>query len=169
MGPGAHEIVAPHVIRPFRPQPNARSIAQPQPSSWPLFLRHFQPLTSPDALDAIPAHMPACLLQQHRDSPVAKATVFTGQLGDRFCQCIFVGSLRRLVALRCTPLPDQPARVPFAYPMSLARVLDCRPSKSRLVGRSQWVDATADRSPTCRCFNGWIRSRASLQRKRCPV
>jgi len=56
------------------------------------------------------------------------APVLTGQLGDRFRQRLFIGSMHRLVALCGTPLTDQPARVPFAHSVLLARVLNGRPT-----------------------------------------
>jgi hypothetical protein len=45
------------------PQPYARSIVEPQPSSGLLLLRHLQPFTTPDALDSILANLPARSLQ----------------------------------------------------------------------------------------------------------
>jgi len=63
-------------------------------------------IVTPDALHPIPANMPAGFLQQCGNSPLAIATILTGQLDDRFCQRIFSGSMHRLVALRGTPLTD---------------------------------------------------------------
>ena len=90
---GAHEVVAPHAIRPFRSQPYTTSVVQPQSSSWPLFLRHFEPLATPDALHPILPNMPACFLQQRGNPAVAVASVFTGQL-DGFNAQRSMGSLR---------------------------------------------------------------------------
>src|SRR6266852_5627317 len=95
----AHEVVAPNVIRTLRPQPHARPIVQPQPTAWPLFLRHSQPLTTPDPLYPVFAHVPAITLQQRRNSPVSVATVFTGQGNDRFSQRLFVDPRDRGIAL----------------------------------------------------------------------
>jgi hypothetical protein len=52
-------------------------------------------------------------------------------LDDRFAQRIFVGLLDRSVAQRGSALIDQPARVSFAHPMLLVRVLDCGPTPLR--------------------------------------
>lgn len=57
----------------------------------------------PDALHPILANTPACFLQQRGNPAAAVASVFTGQLDDRFHQRVFIGSMHRLVALRGTP------------------------------------------------------------------
>src|ERR1035437_5763887 len=44
------------------PEPHTRPIVQPQSPSWPLFLRHFQPLPPPDPLHSIRSHVPARIL-----------------------------------------------------------------------------------------------------------
>ena len=75
----ANEIITPHMVCSFRPQPKARSIVQPQPASRPLFLRHFQPFASPDPLHSILAYMPTAIPQQSGDPPIAVAPVFAGQ------------------------------------------------------------------------------------------
>jgi hypothetical protein len=59
-----HEVVGPDMIAPFRPQPDAGSIVEPEPASRPLFLGYFEPLTAPDPLHAIAAHVPPGLVQQ---------------------------------------------------------------------------------------------------------
>jgi hypothetical protein len=97
---------------------NGRSVTEPAGE-----VREFY-----DTLHAILTNMRARFLQQRGNAPVAIATLLTGQLGDRLCQCIFVGSIRRLVALCSAPLSDQPARVPFTHPMLLACVLNCGPT-----------------------------------------
>ena len=84
VGHRAHEVIAPDVIRPLRPQPHARAVIQPEPSSWPLFLRYFQPFATPDALHSIFPHLPARCPQQRRDPPVAVTAILTGQRNDRF-------------------------------------------------------------------------------------
>ena len=53
---GTHEVVAPHVVRSLRPQSYTGTVVQPQPSSRPLFLRHFQPF--PLAKSAAPGPCP---------------------------------------------------------------------------------------------------------------
>src|SRR5271154_6017773 len=118
-----HEVVTPHMLRPLWSQPYARSIVQPQPPTGPLFLRYFQPLTTPDALHPILAYLPASTLQQRRNSSVTVAPVLTGQCYDRFRQRIFVDPRDRGIALCPSPLPQQPAGMTLAHFVFFARML----------------------------------------------
>ena len=118
-------------LRPLRSQPHARTIAQPQPSSRPLFLRHLQPFASPDALHSILAHRPPRILQQHRNAPVAVAPVLHSQGQDRLCQLIFVRAPQRLIALCPSPLPHHSARPPLTHCILLAGMLHGAPTSLR--------------------------------------
>src|SRR5918994_2181709 len=51
--PVLYEVVGPNVITMLGPQPNARSVRQPEPSSFGLLPGHLQPLASPNPLDPI--------------------------------------------------------------------------------------------------------------------
>ena len=53
------EIVRPHVIAMLGPQPDARTVRQPQPTALGLFGGNFQPLSSPDPLNALVVVDPA--------------------------------------------------------------------------------------------------------------
>jgi hypothetical protein len=64
MGLRFDEVIAPRMIAMLRPQPDARSVVKPEPASWPLFLRYFQPLTAPYPLDPITSDLPAGTGQQ---------------------------------------------------------------------------------------------------------
>ena len=59
-----HEVVGPDMTAPFRPQPDARPIVEPEPASRPLFLGYFEPLATPDPLHPIAAYIPPSLVQQ---------------------------------------------------------------------------------------------------------
>src|SRR4051812_45684245 len=56
------------MVRVFRPQPNARSIIEPEPASLRLLLRNLQPLPPPDPLDAFDVHYPPGV-SQHGCNP----------------------------------------------------------------------------------------------------
>ena len=56
------------VVPMLRPQSHTGTAVQPEPSSGPLFLRHFQTFPPPDSLHPILPHRPARALQQRRDS-----------------------------------------------------------------------------------------------------
>src|SRR5215510_11318454 len=47
------KVVGPDVIAVLRPQPDARSVGQPEPAALGLFIGDLQPLASPDAFDPL--------------------------------------------------------------------------------------------------------------------
>ena len=55
-------------------------------SAW----RDFQPLTLPDAFNTLMVHMPARLVEQCGDRPIAVAAILTSQLDDVLCQPLFI-------------------------------------------------------------------------------
>ena len=71
MGAIPHEVVGPDMVRPLRSQPDAGSIAEPEPAPLRLPPRHLEPLAPPDALDPLLVHGPARLPQKGRDPAVA--------------------------------------------------------------------------------------------------
>jgi hypothetical protein len=62
VGLGLNKVVGPDMIAPFRPEPDAGSVIEPEPASWPLFLGDFEPLSAPDPLYAIAANVPPGLV-----------------------------------------------------------------------------------------------------------
>ena len=48
----------------LRPQPNARSVGQPEPAALGLLMGNLQPLTLPDTLDPLVVDYPARLAQE---------------------------------------------------------------------------------------------------------
>src|ERR1039458_263221 len=117
VGEGTDKVVAPDVIRMFRTKPHARTVVQPQPASWLLLRRHFQPFPPPDPLHPVPSHIPTRSLQHRRDPAIAVTTILARQLDDRSRQRVFIVALGRDVPLRPSPLPQQPARTPLGKPM----------------------------------------------------
>ena len=120
---GADEVVTPDMILPLRPKPHTGTVVQPQASARSLFLRHFQTLPPPDPLHPVLAHTPARLAQLHRDPPISIASVLAGQLQDGSGEAILVVVLRRVIALRPSPLPQQPASMPLGQPVLLMSML----------------------------------------------
>src|SRR6516164_7992688 len=129
MGARADEVVAPHMVRPRRPEPHTRSIVEPQPPARFLLLWNFQPLTTPDSLDPVLAHSPACALQQCGDAAIAITPVLLSKFSNSLGQLIFVFPLGRSVALRAAWLIHQPARMTLRHATSLLR-MDHRPATS---------------------------------------
>ena len=72
------EVVGPDVVRPLGAQPDAGAVAQPQTAPLRLFLGHLQPLAPhlqplapPQARGTLVVDLPAGVVQQGRDAPVA--------------------------------------------------------------------------------------------------
>jgi len=97
------------VVAVLGPQPEARSIRQPEPTALGLFGGHFQPLASPDALDPLVVHQPARLPQQGTDLAVAIAAIPARQLDEIGRERFFVVFAPRHLALCRAMLPQSPA------------------------------------------------------------
>jgi hypothetical protein len=78
MGAVLDEIVGPDVIGMLRPQPDARTIGEPQPPAFWLLLGDLQPLTSPDPFYSRVADQPAGITQQRGDLAISIAAVLPG-------------------------------------------------------------------------------------------
>lgn len=167
VGLGLHEVVTPDVIAMLWPEPNARSIVEPEPASRPMFLGYFQPLTVPDPLYAITANLPAGLDQQRGDPAVAIASVLRGQSDNRSRQRIFVSSDNGRIPLRSTRLLDNPAGLPFGQTILGPNALDRPPAP---FGAYKFPEATSlstcfssDRSATSRLSRMFSRSSSFIR------
>jgi hypothetical protein len=103
------KIVGPDVITVLRPQPDARSVGQPEPASFGLFIGDLQPLASPDALDPLVVDYPARLAQQPCDLAIAVAAVLLGKLDNIGRQTLLVLTAARELALRRAMLSERRA------------------------------------------------------------
>jgi hypothetical protein len=64
VGAVLHEVVGPVVIAVLWPQPDARSVRQPEPTALRLLMGNLEPLASPDTLDSLVVDEAAGLAQQ---------------------------------------------------------------------------------------------------------
>ena len=91
--------------------PEAGAIIKPKPPPFRLFVRNPQPLTSPDPFDALVVHVPARLVEQCGDRPIAVAAILTSQLDDVLCKLLFIWpalgnlALGRTVLTQCAAGP----------------------------------------------------------------
>src|SRR5262249_213723 len=92
--------VGPDMIALLRPQPNARSVGQPEPAALGLLMGNLQPLTLPDTLDPLVVDCPARLAQQRSDLAIAIAAVLPGNLDNIDGETPLVVMTRRDLALR---------------------------------------------------------------------
>jgi hypothetical protein len=112
------------MIAVLRRQADARSVRQPQASSLRLLGRNLQPLASPDPLDPLVVHEPACIAQQGRDLAVAVAAIATRQLDQVSREGLLVTSAPRRLALCRAVLPESPAGATLGDAHHVHHVLD---------------------------------------------
>ena len=91
----------------LRPQPNARSVGQPEPAALGLLMGNLQPLTLPDTLDPLVVDYPARLAQELGDLAIAIAAVLPGKLDYIGCETLLVVTTARDLALRRAMLPER--------------------------------------------------------------
>jgi hypothetical protein len=103
------KVIGPDVIAVLRPQPDARSVGQPEPASFGLFIGDLQPLASPDALDPLVVDYSARLAQQSCDLAIAVAAVLPGKLDSIGGETLLVLTAARDLALRRAMLPERRA------------------------------------------------------------
>ena len=72
------------------------------------------------------AYLPAAIPQQRCDAPIAITPVLRRQFNHRSGQLILVGPIHRLIPLCPSPLPQQPAAMPFRYSI----LLPCTPHRT---------------------------------------
>ena len=101
------EVVGPDVIAALGPQPNARSISQPEPAALGLLMGNLQPLALSDTLDPLVVDCPARLAQQRGDLAIAIAAVLPGKLDNIGGEMLLVVTTARDLALRRARLPER--------------------------------------------------------------
>ena len=81
-GPVLDEVIAPEMVSPLRPQPDAGPVVQPQRSSPGLPGRHLQPLPPPDPLHSLVARLQPGTLERSGDPAVTVSMETGGQPRD---------------------------------------------------------------------------------------
>ena len=109
MGPALDEVVRPDMVRVLRPEPEARSIIEPETAPLGLPGWDLQPLPSPDPLDPLQVHRPAGRSQHRGDPPIAVAAVLDGERDDVGGESRLVVRGRRDLALRRAVLSEHTA------------------------------------------------------------
>lgn len=112
------------MVRPLRPEPDARTIVAPETALLRLFLWDFQPFAPPDPFHAPMVHVPARLVQEPRHHPVAVPRVGSGQLDDVLGETLLVRPALRDIALGRTMLPENKAGPAFRDVQSLPRMVN---------------------------------------------
>src|SRR5262245_34065801 len=91
----------------LRPQPDARSVGQPEPAALGLLMRDLQPLALPDTLDPLVVDCPARPAQQFGDLAIAIAAVLPSKLDNIGGETLLVLTAARDLALRRAMLPER--------------------------------------------------------------
>src|SRR5262249_31558156 len=99
MGAVLDEVVGPDMIALLRPQPDARSVGQPEPAALRLVRWDLQPLASPDTLDPLVVDYPARLARECGDLAIAVAAVLPGKLDNIGRETLLVVTTTRAPAL----------------------------------------------------------------------
>ena len=102
------EVIGPDMIALLRPQPDARSVGQPEPAALGLLMGDLQPLTLPDTLDPLVVDYPARLAQELGDLAIAIAAVLPGKLDNIGGETLLVVTTTRDLALCRAMLPERP-------------------------------------------------------------
>ena len=113
MGPLRYEVVRPDVVAVLGPAADARAVGEPQPPPFWLFLRHFQPLASPEPFHAFVIHSPAFAPEKRRDPSIAIPPILRRQLDQPGDQAGFVVGHARSMPLGRPRLPQHRTGPPF--------------------------------------------------------
>ena len=130
--PIGDEVVGPDVIPVLRSKADAGAIAQPQAASFRLFLRHFQTLSTPQALDPLVVDSPAVPAQQPGDAAVAVTAISRRQIDHLLHQTVLVLRRQRSVPLGRASLTQDQAGPALRYTWSLSRA--CSTARRRRAG-----------------------------------
>ena len=112
------------MVGPFRPQPDAGPVRQPEPPPFWLARRYLQAFAPPNASHARHAHIPARRIEQGRDASIAVAAIGACQSNDVSRQPRFVVAPLRRLALRRAMLPERPTGAALGDVKGTLNVLD---------------------------------------------
>src|SRR4029077_2961151 len=118
------EVVAPDMAGPFRPQPDAGTVVEPEPASLRLFARNLETLPPPDPLDHRQADVPARVSKERMDASITVAAIQPRQFDDVRGQEPLVRIVLQAFALGRSVLAEHRTGPPLGYPEDLADLLD---------------------------------------------
>ena len=107
-----------------RPQSYAGAVIQPEPSLLWLFHRHFQPLTSPQALNALVIDQPTGVSQQSGDATISIPAKLPRQLDHIRHQPVFVCLASRVATLGGSVLAKHAADPAFGHRQFATNMVD---------------------------------------------
>ena len=93
----------------LRPETNARSVIEPEPTSHWLTHRNLEPLTAPQTFDLFVAQVPSRIYQHGYDPTINVTPVLTGPFDHVLNQTLLIVSGLRNIAVRRAMLLQDPA------------------------------------------------------------
>ena len=141
----------------------AEPISEPEPGSFGLLLRDFRPLTAPYALNPVPAHHHAAVIEHGRRPAVAVTAIVRGKYHDVTGQLILIRLQCWSVSLRSPVLPDHPAGATLAEIVLLTSCIDGLPASLGLTSfplqcHSRPASQATDQRPASRATRSQVRA-----------
>ena len=124
MGSARDEVVGPDMILSLGPEPDARTVVQPEPSTLRLLLRNLKPFTSPDPLNSLVVDVPTKSAEQRGDPAIAIPAILGGQVDDIPGQPFLISGWLQLSTLCCTWLIEDLAGSTLCNAESSPDVID---------------------------------------------
>ena len=97
----------------LRPETNARSVIEPEPTSHWLFHGNLEPLTKPQTFDLFVVHVPSRIYQHACDPTINVTPILTGPFDHVLNQTLLIVSGLRNIAVRRAMLLQDPAGAAF--------------------------------------------------------
>ena len=97
----------------LRPETNARSVIEPEPTSHWLFHGNLEPLTAPQAFDPFVVQLPFRISQHGCDPTITVTPIMTGPFDHVLNQAFLIVSGLRNIAVRRAMLLQDPAGAAF--------------------------------------------------------
>ena len=119
MGSGRDEIIGPDVISVLRASSYAGAVIQPEATAFGLFLRHLQPLLSPNSFHPLMMNSPALRLKQGGDPTIPLPPLRPCKAYNRLHQCFLITTGVSLIPLSGSRLPQHLTCVSFGHAQSL--------------------------------------------------
>ena len=97
----------------LRPETNARSVIEPEPTSNWLFHGNLEPLTAPQTFDLFVVQVPSRIYQHGYDPTINVTPILTGPFDHVLNQTLLIVSGLRNIAVRRAMLLQDPASAAF--------------------------------------------------------
>jgi hypothetical protein len=107
-----------------RPQPDARTIVEPEPTAFGLLARNHQALRTPDSLDSLVIHLPPFVVKHARDPRRTVSSIQGGQFDDPLRQRFLVVTNLGKITLGSAWLSEYPASPPLGDADAIHGLLD---------------------------------------------